>query len=346
MPVRKFSPIHRSWQPVSWADSTGIYKFFCISPPERYFACTMDEETDELKEIKSFLRSVLITEIGGLTVSKLLWDYKNLVGSTIPFEKYGFTNFKSFLETLPDTVRLYRDEYGEERVTHVSDQKTRHIEQMILKQKVNPKKRRGAGRGVRARGGGRNLFRFQQIELDYNPTRKRRPLLPLPVPCIGSNRSSVVNGIREDNNSFDWEEDSYSNDQQATHSHRGKSSVFSKTSCSNFQFSRTETLPPRFTRLNAGNQRKIVKSMEISGDEASTCSDYVQKNGSGCDTEQPGFEPSFKCSSTTARRGTYRGRLRGRTTASGSRQPPGSEMSRAEVSLHRVTSPSETGDRN
>lgn len=58
---------------------------------------------DDLKSIKINLRGMVITN-PEITIEKLNEEYKEMIGTSIPFAKLGFDTFEEFLGSLKDTL--------------------------------------------------------------------------------------------------------------------------------------------------------------------------------------------------------------------------------------------------
>lgn len=57
------------------------------------------------EEIKRNLRSVLLSQKGGVPLSMLIRDYKKLVGTNLNVRGLGFTDLPALLESVPDVAR-------------------------------------------------------------------------------------------------------------------------------------------------------------------------------------------------------------------------------------------------
>ena len=63
---------------------------------------------DKLESLKKDLRSVLLTEKNGIAINRLDREYRDVTGSGIEFNRSEHRNLQSFLETIPDTVRIVK----------------------------------------------------------------------------------------------------------------------------------------------------------------------------------------------------------------------------------------------
>lgn len=71
------------------------------------------------------VRAVLQSTKGGLSLSRLQAEYKELTGEAIPHKQLGHTTLDALLHTLPSVVRLDRGRSGEvscHRCEHLSCQ--------------------------------------------------------------------------------------------------------------------------------------------------------------------------------------------------------------------------------
>jgi len=87
-----------------------------------------------LDDIKKVLRALIISCPHGLTVEQLDRDFSEMEGTKIPFYDYGFNSLESFLQSIPDTL-LVNGRGRNAPVYGVSSDKTKHIEELVSKQK-------------------------------------------------------------------------------------------------------------------------------------------------------------------------------------------------------------------
>ncbi|XP_052271235.1 tudor domain-containing protein 7-like isoform X3 [Dreissena polymorpha] len=118
------------------------------------------EEDKELKNVKSMLRSVLMSSKDGVPAYQVQRDYKEIVGEFIPFKKFGHSSFENFIVSIPDVVIIDR-RGGEVILKARADEATSHVQKLISKQRGKKLKKparrpRGGGAGqYLSRGGGR-----------------------------------------------------------------------------------------------------------------------------------------------------------------------------------------------
>ena len=57
------------------------------------------------EDLKKNLRSVLLSQSGGVDLHKVAADYVRLVREPLLYQKYGFQNVESFLQAMPDVAK-------------------------------------------------------------------------------------------------------------------------------------------------------------------------------------------------------------------------------------------------
>ncbi|XP_060571770.1 tudor domain-containing protein 7-like isoform X2 [Ruditapes philippinarum] len=123
-------------------------------------------EEEEIKKVKSLLRSVLIGVKEGVLATRLQKEYKEIVGENIPYLKMGFPSFEKFILSMPDVARIDR-RGGDIMIKAVADKSTSHIQALVSKQRskrVNKPVRR-------PRGGGGSRFLPPRGSSQYRPPR-------------------------------------------------------------------------------------------------------------------------------------------------------------------------------
>lgn len=65
----------------------------------------MTDREKMLSDAKKAVRSVVISEKGGLSLHSLERFHRELMGSPIAYKKLGYTTCAAFLNDIPDTVR-------------------------------------------------------------------------------------------------------------------------------------------------------------------------------------------------------------------------------------------------
>lgn len=63
--------------------------------------------------VKKMLRVVLQANKGGLSVSRLQSEYKQMTGDLIPHKQMGPNNLDALLSSMPSVVRMERNRSGE-----------------------------------------------------------------------------------------------------------------------------------------------------------------------------------------------------------------------------------------
>nr|CAI5868623.1 unnamed protein product [Callosobruchus analis] len=94
-----------------------------------------DMEDTVKKHIVGLLTSSPLT----ITISQLNRDYKNIIGEEIPYHKLGYNSLEHFLKSVPDTVQVIGNGFMA-TVLLVGSEKSKHITQLISKQKIDKKK--------------------------------------------------------------------------------------------------------------------------------------------------------------------------------------------------------------
>ena len=83
------------------------------------------------------LRSVLLPNKKGLLLSVLDSEYYGMLGENIPYTQLGLKSLLSLLRCIPDVVSLSRLGDGRYLVTATADDNTKHIADMVSRQKDN-----------------------------------------------------------------------------------------------------------------------------------------------------------------------------------------------------------------
>ncbi|XP_063229776.1 uncharacterized protein LOC134534955 isoform X2 [Bacillus rossius redtenbacheri] len=92
----------------------------------------------ELNEIKSVIRGLLISTPKAMTIATLKKDYIEEVGEAIPFYKFGYRNLETFLQSINDTVVMqFCPVLNSYTVLPVRSEKSAHVEELVMKQKVS-----------------------------------------------------------------------------------------------------------------------------------------------------------------------------------------------------------------
>lgn len=104
-----------------------------------------DTSSKEYDELKTEIRSILISSQQGCSEQQLLRDYAEYNGKKeIPFRIMGYKNLIELLTSMPDVARI--DQTRMPIIIHgVADQNTAHIKKFVMSQKR--KKRPGNSRG-------------------------------------------------------------------------------------------------------------------------------------------------------------------------------------------------------
>ncbi|XP_070208882.1 tudor domain-containing protein 7B-like isoform X2 [Littorina saxatilis] len=105
------------------------------------------DESPVLKNTKACIRSVLMSCKEGVAASRFFYDYRDVTGESIPYQKLGFANVGNFIKSIPDVV-CARTFGGEVTYFAVADAATQHIQSLIQRQKSNPKKSKSLRKGA------------------------------------------------------------------------------------------------------------------------------------------------------------------------------------------------------
>ena len=100
----------------------------------------LEERTEYLERVKKEIRALLISCKHGCTPKKLLEDYLQVMGDNLPYHSFGYTNFMTFIQSIPDVVSVCFSRnktvlYG------VADSKTRKIQALVSKQRGSKKEK-------------------------------------------------------------------------------------------------------------------------------------------------------------------------------------------------------------
>ncbi|XP_063892741.1 uncharacterized protein LOC135117420 [Helicoverpa armigera] len=93
---------------------------------------------DELKELKSLLRSLVVSSRTQMDVRTLMRDYRNMVGSPMPLAKYGHTDPVAFLKEHFDDCFEMTGPSSNPVLTLIVPGSLKHIDQLIRRQKALP----------------------------------------------------------------------------------------------------------------------------------------------------------------------------------------------------------------
>lgn len=87
------------------------------------------------------LRSVTQSCKGGVPFERLQRDYKDLLGSPIPYRELGYNSLEAFIRDIPRVIALKRNNEGQLMAMGVADASTAHIVSLVSRQKSDTKKR-------------------------------------------------------------------------------------------------------------------------------------------------------------------------------------------------------------
>lgn len=97
----------------------------------------------DLDTVKKEIGALLLTEKEGVVARSVNNLYSSIIGNDIPYKKFGFSNLSEFLHSLTDTLRLEKRRDGEWWAVPTVSAETAHIAELVKRQKVSGKKKRG-----------------------------------------------------------------------------------------------------------------------------------------------------------------------------------------------------------
>ncbi|GBM55232.1 hypothetical protein AVEN_158118-1 [Araneus ventricosus] len=121
---------------------------------------TMDKY--ELKEsVLLNLRSVTQSCKGGVPLYRLERDYKDLLGTPIPYRELGFNSLETFIQDIPDVISLKRNREGQFMAEGVADAATAHIASLVSRQRQARPSGRGSRKSYFSKGRGGSSSRYR-----------------------------------------------------------------------------------------------------------------------------------------------------------------------------------------
>ncbi|XP_015909342.1 early endosome antigen 1 [Parasteatoda tepidariorum] len=87
------------------------------------------------------IRSVVQSCKGGVLLSNLQDDYKKLIGTGIPFEKFGYNSLESLLQNASNFISIKKSHNGQLFAEAVTDSSTAHLANLISNQKSGKSKK-------------------------------------------------------------------------------------------------------------------------------------------------------------------------------------------------------------
>ncbi|XP_066151692.1 tudor domain-containing protein 5 [Euwallacea fornicatus] len=89
-------------------------------------------------EVKKHIRSILTSAPVVLNVKSVQRDYSSLLGFSIPYSKFKYNSLEQFLKNIPDTCTVKGSgPFAEVHI--VPNEKSKHINELVTKQKINVK---------------------------------------------------------------------------------------------------------------------------------------------------------------------------------------------------------------
>lgn len=86
------------------------------------------------------LRSVLHSSKHGIPLSELQDEYRSLTGEWIPFRHLGYATLEAYVASIPEVVRIERNQTGEVTCHAVACPETMQIAQLVARQSSSKKK--------------------------------------------------------------------------------------------------------------------------------------------------------------------------------------------------------------
>lgn len=143
-------------------------------------------ENQKKQEVETFLHSVLSCEKGGIPLSKLQEEYTVLIGSPIPYQKFGFDKLIDYIKSIPNTAAIRKSpNNGAIIVQAVYKPITAHVSQLVAGQRIAAKTKpaRRPARHAAPRTGPSVRFACYQSKLDsQKPSTVATALCPMPLP--------------------------------------------------------------------------------------------------------------------------------------------------------------------
>ncbi|CAN8026506.1 unnamed protein product [Ixodes persulcatus] len=90
------------------------------------------------EEVSTFLHSVLSCEKGGIPLSRLQEEYTVLIGSPIPYQKFGYDTLEAFIGSIPNAATI-RKRSRDTVVEAVTKPSTAHMAHLVAGQKAAAK---------------------------------------------------------------------------------------------------------------------------------------------------------------------------------------------------------------
>ncbi|XP_033119146.1 uncharacterized protein LOC117118617 [Anneissia japonica] len=137
------------------------------------------------EDVKKLVRALLISAPLGLTVRQVEEDFEAVMGYRLPYQKLGYDTAVELLKDMKDVVKPVWDR-GQMKVMGICDDTTRHIQRMVMKQKVDTKKRGGVSKITRPTAQRQKSYRpaIGRNTNKSNYTTKPRQVKPMNKPVV------------------------------------------------------------------------------------------------------------------------------------------------------------------
>lgn len=93
------------------------------------------DDTNKLESYKIEIRSILLPYQKGCYLRDFNRAYMEMIGRTLPFREMGFKTDIEFLYSMPDVVKITPMSRGIYHLMGVADDKSKHIQKMVARQK-------------------------------------------------------------------------------------------------------------------------------------------------------------------------------------------------------------------
>ncbi|XP_071947254.1 uncharacterized protein [Antedon mediterranea] len=97
------------------------------------------------EDVKKLVRALLISAPLGLTVRQVEEDFQAVMGYRLPYQKLGYDSASELFRDMKDVVKPVWDR-GQMKVMGICDDTTRHIQKMVMRQKIDTRKRGGTSK--------------------------------------------------------------------------------------------------------------------------------------------------------------------------------------------------------
>ncbi|GFU34920.1 tudor domain-containing protein 7 [Nephila pilipes] len=218
-----------------------------LSLYDRY--CVKMDKQDLKETVLLNLRSVTQSCKGGVPLTRLERDYRDLLGTRIPFKELGYNTLEGFIRDIPDVICLKKNWEGQLMAEGVADASTAHIASLVSRQKQSKPPSRGNRKPYLSRRGGSSTRHRSRGSRGSFVSSSNTPFQP-------SGRSYKQDRVSKASHSKSPTLPSRVNNSKAI-----AQSSFSKSNASANVPSRKYEMAPRFMKAN---QRKMEENNQTS----------------------------------------------------------------------------------